>query len=106
MVEEYDFSKEIEVEDSDDEGRDTEAYKKPHQFKRLQPEVISLCSSDAVSSDVVPSPDFSHCAWRGMNLEQRREWELMYCDVITYPLYGDWGNSEDYQREKDKEMER
>lgn len=42
----------------------------------------------------------------GFDRSMRRRWEMMYCTAESRPLNGSWDLTEDYQREKDIEMQR
>ncbi|KAK5120210.1 hypothetical protein LTR85_006416 [Meristemomyces frigidus] len=67
-------------------------------------EVISISSQDDEKED---APfDLLDRPWRveGFNRGMRQHWETMYCTVEMQPLGNSWNNTEDYQREKDKEM--
>ncbi|KAK4547982.1 hypothetical protein LTR36_010702 [Oleoguttula mirabilis] len=67
-------------------------------------EVISISSQD--DDKEAPPFDIMDRPWKveGFNRGMRQHWETMYCTVEMRPLGNSWDSTEDYQREKDKEM--
>ncbi|CAK4033537.1 Hypothetical predicted protein [Lecanosticta acicola] len=88
QVLEYEFTSEDEVIDGEDELDDVNS-------------VITLSSddSDDLEFDIPSRP------WKLFSLGERKEWELMYANVATRPIGGSWETTENYQREKDEEMQ-
>ena len=53
----------------------------------------------------------NHFPWKqpGFTVETRKVWEKMFCNFTNFPMGGnggDWEVTEEYVREKDKEMAR
>lgn len=99
-VVEYDFSKDVDRGEDEDDGRDTMWYKKSG---RTTDDVITI-SSDDDKDDQIAEWDLNDRPWKHFDQEMRVQWEMMYCHVTDYAMNGDWGVTEDYQHEKDKEM--
>ena len=99
-VEEYDFSKELEDEEDEDDGCETATLKN-------STEIITI-SDDEESQDEVAifQPDQRPWLQSGFSVEARRQYEVMYSTLTDYPMgrERDWEITEEYMREKDKEM--
>lgn len=100
FVDEYDFSNEPEEHESDydDDGQDTETFKK---YRSGPVDVITISSDDEVEEYWSP---LNARPWNEMDEKARYTWEIMYCNVTHKAVGGDWNWTEDFQCEKDKQM--
>jgi hypothetical protein len=100
-VEEYEFSSEEEIEESDNE-HDTAYYRDPNG-------AITVDSDNDKDSSPDDPDDPPHAdPWRSRGLDKttRAQWENMYCELINHPMEGDWDKTEINQQMRDHEMER
>lgn len=57
---------------------------------------------DRKESNAISPPDGR--PWKNFGMRARVDWELMYCQIPQEAMKGSWEVTEEYQREKDKEM--
>ncbi|KAK4506851.1 hypothetical protein PRZ48_000584 [Zasmidium cellare] len=93
-VEEYDFTNEVEVEDTDDEDifDDDDA---------LDSRSVITLSSEASEDGEY---GLSERPWKDFTQDMRYQWEIMYSTITSRAMQGSWEVTEDFQREKDNEM--
>lgn len=106
---EYEFSNESEFEDDyKDDGLDTKHYKKTvdPDVTLSDDEVITISSDSEEKDDQKSEQRISLRPWVVFTMEARAEYEKSLCSFLDQPLQNDWQKSEDYMREKDKEMQR
>ena len=108
-VEEYAFTSDDEAQDEEDNEHDTAHYKINGKGGDVLKEAIMISSDDDEAKDNEdPSTSFDLTAqsWKNYNASTRRAVEEMYVTIQKKPIgdKGDWDLTEDYQREKDKEM--
>lgn len=89
-VEEYTFSPGDYAHEDEPENDDLDDVKS----------VISLSSEASTHENTQPEPR----PWLKFGDEQRLQWELMYANVTTHAIHGDWQKTEEYQCHKDIEM--
>lgn len=73
-------------------------------MNKLADDVITISSDD--DRDATGNEWEDRRPWRHFDQQTRYEYEMMYSQLTNYPMDGDWSVTEDYQREKDKEMMR
>ena len=89
-VEEYVLSPEDDVKPDEENGPDDDAHSH-----------ISLSSDDEHKMEVAAIDDMP---WRQMAPAQRLIYEEMFCAILTRPMSGSWGFTEEYQMHLDKQM--
>ncbi|KAI7240008.1 hypothetical protein KC330_g1551 [Hortaea werneckii] len=95
---------ELEIDPNEDQGFEDTDYSENHDDR----DVISINSdNDGQKIETRPSGLLER-PWKvkGFDRDMRQRWESMYCTMETRPLCGSWDLTEDYQREKDIEMQR
>jgi hypothetical protein len=106
IVEEYDFSKELDEDQADyeDDGLDTAHIKYPNGTLPIS----SDDEDEGKQNDTWAPPDL---AWRsnGFTDSSRHAYETMFSEILDRPMADingtpDWDITEDYMREKDHEM--
>ena len=101
-VEEYQFSEGSDKDEEEDNEHETDFYK-PQPSDNA---VIVIPDDEDDDKDENPDWRLADPPWKdpGFDVDMRKQWEYMYTVVTDYPMQGDWGVTEDYQREKDEEM--
>ncbi|KAI7608781.1 hypothetical protein KC343_g12556, partial [Hortaea werneckii] len=95
---------ELEIDPNEDQGFEDTDYSEKEDDR----DVISI-NSDNDGQKEGPRPSgLLDRPWKAMGFDRsmRRRWEMMYCTAESRPLNGSWDLTEDYQREKDIEMQR
>ncbi len=99
-MEEYPYSSDEESEEEDN-VHDTDHYKYPNG--------VPVGDSDDEKERADPErtdPDMQveRRPWHRFDRDSRGTWEKTYLHLTNFPLKGSWDNTENYQKEKDREM--
>ncbi|KAI7331059.1 hypothetical protein KC315_g5346 [Hortaea werneckii] len=95
---------ELEIDPDEDQGFEDTDY----SGKEDERDVISIHSDNDGQEEGPRSSGLLDRPWKAMGFDRsmRQRWEIMYCNAESRPLNGSWDLTEDYQREKDIEMQR
>ncbi|KAI6790486.1 hypothetical protein KC363_g1234 [Hortaea werneckii] len=95
---------ELEIDPDEDQGFEDTDY----SGKEDDRDVISIHSDNDGQEEGPRSSGLLDRPWKAMGFDRsmRQRWEIMYYNAESRPLNGSWDLTEDYQREKDIEMQR